>query len=29
MWFTTEYLATNGTRNWHTRINSFKLQGCQ
>jgi hypothetical protein len=28
-WFTTEYLATNGTFNWHTRINSFKLQGCQ
>ena len=29
MWFTTEYLAANGTWNWHTRINSFKLQGCQ
>ena len=29
MWFTTEYIATNGTWNWHTRINSFKLQGCQ
>jgi hypothetical protein len=29
MWFTTEYLAANGTFNWHTRINSFKLQGCQ
>ena len=28
-WFTTEYLGTNGTWNWHTRINSFKLQGCQ
>src|SRR5215213_501270 len=28
-WFTTEYLAANGTWNWHTRINSFKLQGCQ
>lgn len=29
MWFTTEYLAANGTWNWHTRINNFKLQGCQ
>ena len=29
MWFTTQYIATNGTFNWHTRINSFKLQGCQ
>ena len=29
MWFTTEYLAADGTWNWHTRINSFKLQGCQ
>lgn len=29
MWFTTEYIPTNGTFNWHTRINSFKLQGCQ
>ncbi len=29
MWFTTEYLAADGTFNWHTRINSFKLQGCQ
>jgi hypothetical protein len=29
MWFTNEYLATNGTWNWHTRINSFKLAGCQ
>jgi hypothetical protein len=28
MWFTTQYIATNGTFNWHTRINSFKLQGC-
>ena len=29
MWYTNEYLATNGTWNWHTRINSFKLAGCQ
>jgi hypothetical protein len=29
MWFTTEYQAVNGTWNWHTRIASFKLQGCQ
>ncbi len=29
MWFTTEYLKTNGTWNWSTRIGSFKLQGCQ
>ncbi|HEX8491316.1 MAG TPA: hypothetical protein VF658_00600 [Pyrinomonadaceae bacterium] len=29
MWFTTEYLATNGTWNWHTRIASFKLGTCQ
>ena len=29
MWFTTEYLAANGTWNWHTRISSFKLGSCQ
>jgi hypothetical protein len=29
MWFTTEYLTANGTFNWHTRINSFKLGACQ
>jgi hypothetical protein len=29
MWYTTEYLKTNGTFNWNTRIASFKLQGCQ
>ncbi len=28
-WYTNEYLATNGTFNWHTRIGSFKLAGCQ
>ena len=27
-WYTTEYLATTGTFNWHTRIGSFKLSGC-
>ena len=28
MWYTTEYLAANGTFNWHTSINSFKFQSC-
>lgn len=28
-WFTTEYLKTNGTFNWSTRIASFKLPSCQ
>jgi hypothetical protein len=28
MWYTTEYLKTNGTFNWSTRIGSFKLSGC-
>jgi hypothetical protein len=28
-WYTNEYLTTNGTFNWHTRIGSFKLAGCQ
>jgi hypothetical protein len=28
-WYTTEYLKTNGTFNWSTRIASFKLAGCQ
>lgn len=28
-WFTTEYLTTNGTFNWHTRIGNFKVAGCQ
>ena len=28
-WFTTEYLKTNGTWNWSTRIASFKFPSCQ
>jgi hypothetical protein len=28
-WYTTEYLAANGSFNWHTRIASFKFPGCQ
>jgi len=28
-WYTTEYLKTNGSFNWSTRIGSFKLNGCQ
>lgn len=28
-WFTTEYLQSNGTWNWSTRINSFKFPSCQ
>ena len=28
-WYTNEYLATSGTFNWHTRIGSFKVNGCQ
>jgi hypothetical protein len=27
-WYTNEYLAQNGTFNWHTRIGTFKLAGC-
>lgn len=27
-WYTTEYLKSNGTFNWSTRIASFKLAGC-
>ena len=27
-WFTSEYLKTNGTWNWSTRIASFKFSGC-
>jgi hypothetical protein len=27
-WYTNEYLAANGTFNWHTRIGTFKLTGC-
>ena len=28
-WYTTEYLKTNGTFNWSTRIASFRLPTCQ
>jgi hypothetical protein len=28
-WYTTEYLKTNGTFNWSTRIANFKFPGCQ
>ncbi len=28
-WYTTEYLAVNGTFNWHTRIASFKFPSCK
>jgi hypothetical protein len=28
-WYTNEYLTANGTFNWHTRIGSFKVNGCQ
>ena len=28
MWYTTEYLQTNGTFNWSTRIGYFKFSGC-
>ncbi len=27
-WFTTEYLTTNGTFNWNTRIGTFKFPSC-
>ena len=27
-WYTDEYLTSNGSFNWHTRIASFKLAGC-
>jgi hypothetical protein len=27
-WFSGEYLASNGSFNWHTRLGSFKLAGC-
>jgi hypothetical protein len=29
MWYTTEYLKTNGTFNWSTRVGTFKITGCQ
>lgn len=28
-WYTNEYLAVNGTFNWHTRIGNFKVNACQ
>ena len=28
-WYTTEYLAANGTFNWHTRMAGFKFPNCQ
>ncbi|HKP86034.1 MAG TPA: hypothetical protein VJZ26_08060, partial [Blastocatellia bacterium] len=28
MWFTTEYLKTNGTFNWSTRIGKIKFNNC-
>jgi hypothetical protein len=28
-WYTNEYLTTNGSYNWNTRIASFKITGCQ
>jgi hypothetical protein len=27
-WYINEYLPSNGTFNWHTRISSFKFNGC-
>src|SRR5262249_6786296 len=27
-WYTDEYLASNGSFNWHTRIGSFKFPNC-
>jgi hypothetical protein len=27
-WYTSEYLASNGSFNWHTRIGTFKVAGC-
>jgi uncharacterized membrane protein len=27
-WYTTEYIPSNGTFNWSTRVGSFKLAGC-
>lgn len=28
-WFTTEFLTSNGSWNWHTQIASFKFDSCQ
>jgi hypothetical protein len=27
-WFTTEYIPTDGTFNWHTRVVNFKMNNC-
>ena len=27
-WYTQEYIQTNGTFNWNTRIVNFKFPGC-
>ena len=27
-WYTTEYIPSNGTFNWHTTVANFKLSGC-
>ncbi len=27
-WYTSEYLQTNGTFNWSTRVGSFKFSSC-
>jgi len=27
-WYTTQYIPANGSFNWNTRINSFKMAGC-
>ena len=27
-WYTTEYIQTDGSFNWHTRVGSFKFNGC-
>src|SRR3989442_1224297 len=27
-WYTTEYLTTSGTFNWHTRVGTFKFANC-
>ncbi len=27
-WYANEYIPTNGSFNWHTRLNSFKFTGC-
>ena len=27
-WYANEYIPSNGSFNWHTRLNSFKFAGC-